>query len=602
MSRRTRSALATACAVFAASGAVCAAASAAPVWSLGEHPPPPAGSDFKVPLGPPGDLKFWAPNRGLLAVEGNQAIPRGLFTWDGRTWRQLSTVCGGPSDTTRIAWAGPSDFWTVTVPSLPRQGAGVSLCHFKDGEVAASYSTPEQSSDPYRRMDAASCRAVNDCWFGGIGSADPTNEREGAFHLRWDGSGLRSVYYPQGRGISDIQAYQDRFYETTFVGPRPEGRTTAPRLRTPEDRPRLIHRLTGGSIFSEPFSAADVADPDPSDGRPAPVDATDLLALDTDGSQLWAAGGGTLSGAAPPQGSATGPDVYPRGPILARLVGSTFTEVPLSRTFAPDERFVDVAAAPGTDDAWVAVQRYDDRRSSNARGTVARIGADGTVKDVVTLPTSGSGRGSIAKIAFTGADEGWAVTSAGWIFHFSDGSWRDRPQDADPAFGELIDFRPNEAAAQFVPDAPPVDDSRLFAAPPLEIEQTVATSTPQATAGKAQRLPALMTKVRSRLRGRTRLVITFSLSRRAKVGVVGRRGKKVVARYRTRTLKPGRHHIVVRLNPRRYPKRLAFQIEELDLPAGTQQGGDDDGSAGAGDTVTTGGGAGDTVTTGGPAQ
>ena len=60
------------------------------------------------------------PNRGLLAVEGNATVPPGLCAYDGAGWHQLSTVCGGPGRTTRIAWAGPREFWTITVPSQPR--------------------------------------------------------------------------------------------------------------------------------------------------------------------------------------------------------------------------------------------------------------------------------------------------------------------------------------------------------------------------------------------------------------------------------------------------------------------------------------------------
>src|SRR5262245_26233261 len=107
------------------------------LWRL-EQPAPPPGAPFKVPLGPPGDLKFWAPNRGLLAVEGNSTIPRGLFWFNGETWQQLSTVCGGPGDTTRIAWSGPTEFWVVSEPSRPRLGSGIALCRFKDGEVVGS--------------------------------------------------------------------------------------------------------------------------------------------------------------------------------------------------------------------------------------------------------------------------------------------------------------------------------------------------------------------------------------------------------------------------------------------------------------------------------
>jgi hypothetical protein len=94
-------------ATLAVAGACAPAARAQATWRL-EQPAPPPGAPFKVPLGAPGDLQFYAPNRGLLGIEGNDTIPRGIYTWDGVEWRQLATVCGGSGDTMRIAFAGPS--------------------------------------------------------------------------------------------------------------------------------------------------------------------------------------------------------------------------------------------------------------------------------------------------------------------------------------------------------------------------------------------------------------------------------------------------------------------------------------------------------------
>src|SRR5689334_11347964 len=171
-------------------------AGADPSWNL-EQPRPP-GLPINVPLGAPGDLKFIAPNRGLLAVEGNGAVPQGLFAYDGTGWHQLSTVCGGSAQTSRIAIAGPDEFWTITSPSQPRNGDGIALCHFKDGNVVGSFSTSPDSPDPYQRMDAAACAGPDDCWFGGFSAQDPTGERRGSFHLHWDGTTLETFYAPQG--------------------------------------------------------------------------------------------------------------------------------------------------------------------------------------------------------------------------------------------------------------------------------------------------------------------------------------------------------------------------------------------------------------------
>ncbi|PZS22795.1 MAG: hypothetical protein DLM61_25285, partial [Pseudonocardiales bacterium] len=276
-------------------------AGAAALWRL-EQPPPPPGAPFKVPLGIPGDLKFWAPNRGLLSVEGNATIARGLYAYNGQSWHPLATVCGGSGDTSRIAFAGPREFWTVSEPSRPRTGSGLALCHFRDGEVVASYSMPDQSADPFRRMNAAACNGPNDCWFGGVGGQDPTGERVGAFHLHWDGTGLTTVYAPQGRGVSDLQFSGGRFWESVFVGRRAEDRADAVDLTEPESpKPRLLHSIVNGAFANDPFVAADPPG--------APADGTELLGLDGDGAgQLWAVGGGAASGSsAPPGGSVARP-------------------------------------------------------------------------------------------------------------------------------------------------------------------------------------------------------------------------------------------------------------------------------------------------------
>lgn len=565
-------------------------ASAAGTWTLSDHPAPPPGAPFKVPLGAPGDLQFFAPNRGLLAVEGNSTIARGLYVYDGAAWRQLATVCGGTADTTRIAWAGPTEFWTISEPSLPRAGGGLALCRFVNGEVVGSFSTAEQSPDPYRRMNAAACNSPSDCVFAGVASSDPTSQRRGTFHLRWDGTTLRSHYEPQDRAASDLESFGGELFATRHVGRRPEGRDgEAPQPELPEDRPHLLHRIAAGTFIREPFNAADLPAPDPSYGAAPPRDATDLLALDSDGSDLWAVGGGTASGACPSPpapGTSGGCEdttglggIYDRQPIAVRREGAGFRELALSQTFERGERFVDVAAVPGSDESWVAVQRFLDRRNPTARAKLARLGPDGTVREVLTLPASGSGRGAAAKIAFTGPNEGWMVTTAGWIFHFTDGTPLAR--DTDTAFAGPITFRPNEAAAQFIPDAPPVDDSRLFEPPPIEDEPPPAATIHT----KVQRLAPLLRAVRTRLKGRRLMIISFRVTRTARIGVTGRRRGRVVARARPRALKPGRRSIRLRLDPRRYPTRLTFQVREA---GATTSPGADDTAAGDGDTVTTG--------------
>lgn len=520
-------------------------ANGAPSWRLAQ-PDPPEGAPFKVALGAPADLQFWAPNRGLLAVEGNSLVPRGLFYWNGVRWRQLATVCGGSAQTMRVAWAGPDEFWTVSAPSRPRVGDGITLCRFKGGKVIASYGTLPQSPDPFRVMNAAACADANTCWFGGASSRDPSGGRWGAFRVRWDGTALTTVYGPQGRGISDLQAFGGTVYESVFVGPGNEQPGQA-ELRDPESLPRLIHKLGSDSVFaSDPFT------PSPSVGVPA--DGTELLALGASASSLWAVGGGAASG---PSAPADG--VVSREPLAVRKAStsSPFVELSLSApagTFGASDRFSDVAPIPGGDDAWVALQDFADRRSVNARGRVALVdGTSGSVS-VSRLPSSGAGRGSVARVACPAADDCWAATYGGWLFRWSEAGAA-LPEDTDAAFASLITFRPNESASQFVPDAPPEDDSLKFAPPPVEVvvEQPPETVT--------KKVAALLRKVRSKLRG-TRLTISFTLARRARVAIIARRGGKVVARTPARSLRPGRRSLTLQLSRSRWPNKLAFSARE----------------------------------------
>jgi hypothetical protein len=539
------------------------ATAADPSWRL-EQPPPPPGAPFTVALGAPGDLKFISPNRGLLAIEGNATVAPGLYAYDGTGWHQLTTVCGGSAQTTRIAIAGPREFWTITAPSKPRNGDGIALCHFKDGNVVASYSTALESPDPYQRMDAGACNAPDDCWFGGFSAQDPTGERRGAFHLHWDGTALETVYAPQGRGVTDIEALDGTFFETVLVGRSPGDRTNEVSrfLFEPEgDRPRLIHRIENGAFGNDPFLPQDTS----------PLDGTELFALGGDGTHLWAVGGGAASGpSAPNEGNVA------REPIAARLQGGAWTQVPPAPSaFAPGERFIDVAPVPGTTTAWVAVEQPLDK---TGLAEVARIsGEDGAV-EITRLPATGAPRGRAARIAFTAPNDGWLVTQEGYVFHYTDGT--PLAQDTDPAFRGPITFRPNEAAEQFIPDTPPADDSELFKPPPVELQQSPP-------AAPTKRLPPLLRRIKTKLSGKT-LVVRFLLTRKARVSLVARRKRRVVARTRPRTLRPGRHVLRLQLDAKRWPQRLKLSAREPGVPVGG-------GSGDNGDTITTGG---DTIATG----
>jgi hypothetical protein len=522
-----------------------ASAHAEASWRL-EQPAPPSGAAFKVPLGTPDDMEFYAPNEGLLSVEGNAVVAPGLLFWNGRDWHQLSTVCGGAGEASRIAWAGPDEFWTITEPSEPRVGAGLGLCHFKDGVVVGSYSTPVQSPDPFRPMDAAACDGPDDCWFAGIGSEDPSGQRVGAFHLHWDGTNLTSSYQPQGRGVSGLAFFDGTFYESTFVGAEPGNATKPVTLAAPEpEHPILIHKLVGETFDDVSFL------PFPYPGVPA--EGTELLSAKSDESDLWLSGGGAASGpAAPKEGAVASP------PVAVHLSGSYFQQAPIETSlFGPEDRFVDISPVPGTQSAWVADQPYSQRQSVTAKAKVALIGASGETH-LDTLPVSGAGRGSAQLIAATGPEEAWMATSAGWLFHYSNGAVL--PEDTDPNWAGTITVRPNESVAQFVPDSPPPDDSQLFAPPPVAIEQAASAETPV-----AEVIPALLKDI-TVSRHELTVTVSFDLTRLADVQLLAKRDGKAIAKTAKERLKAGRHALKLSFSAKRWPTGLSFKTKELTKP------------------------------------
>jgi hypothetical protein len=553
LTRRSRRALPAGLAIAMAVGALVAglsvpgSARAEASWRL-EQPAPPPGAAFKVPLGTPDDMEFYAPNEGLLSVQGNAVVAPGLFFWNGRDWHQLSTVCGGSGEASRIAWAGPDEFWTITEPSEPRSGAGLGLCHFKDGVVVGSYSTAFQSPDPFRPMDAAACDGPDDCWFAGIGSQDPSGQRIGAFHLHWDGTNLTSSYQPQGRGVSALAAFDGTFFESTFVGTQPGDTADPVTLASPEpEGPSLIHELVGGTFDDTSFL------PYPYEGVPA--EGTELLSAKSDGGELWFSGGGAASG--PAAAKAPG-GVVASPPVLVHLVEPFYEQVPIETAlFGEEDRFVNVAPVPGLDAAWVADQPYADRGSSTAKAKVALIGAGGATT-LDTLPTSGAGRGSAQLIAATGPEEAWMATSAGWLFRYSNGAVL--PEDADPNWAGTITVRPDESVAQFVPNAPPPDDSQLFAPPPVAVEQAASAETPT-----AEVIPALLKDIEVSRHGLT-VTVSFDLTRLADVQLLAKRDGKAIAKTARERLKAGKHALKLSFSAKRWPTGLSFKTKELTKP------------------------------------
>lgn len=543
---------------LAASVAVLGGAQAASAASWEPYPlPAPPGGSFSTPVGYVGDISFQAPNRGLMIVGGNNAVSAGLYSWNGENWHQLSTVCGGGINS-RIAWAGPTEFWTITAPSVGsfRNTSGLGLCHFKDGAVVASYSyfnLPEFGNS--LTLNAATCRAADDCLFGGVAGVSPDGSRSGAFHLRWDGTTLTQVWNGQGRGVSGLTTHRGTVLESVFVGPQAGAQGARPGLRIAEPVPALLHGVAGTAFVNDPF----VPTLDPS----IPADGVEMRAIDSDGSTAWAVGGGAGSG------PAAGAGYVQAGPLAARRTSGGWQQLPLSGDLPSNLWFGTVAAVPGTQRAWASLTQFETAdRLGNPAGDAARaeivsIDEDGST----TVETLGDGgaRGTITAIDCPTAGDCWAATARGLLYRRTDRATY--PVDTDPAFQGTIAIRPNEAASQVIPDEPPADDSRLFAPPvelPQEAEEAPVCGTPPRLMTRVKARSAKLTRAQKRAQNPTiKLTISFRLARRAQVGLQARRGGRTVARAKARTLRPGNRKLTVSVRRKSWPKSLKFSLKEL---------------------------------------
>ena len=169
-----------------------AARSVTATFVLGWRSEQPSGPNGPTPLGEVGDISCRQANRCLLITPGNGGMPAGIYAYDGSGWFLYSTVCGGHAG--RIAWAGPTDFWTISDQQSGQgsvaaggeaEGFNRSLCHFVNGAVVASYAEPLGVGGSYLPMNAAACNGPSECWFAG--ERLPGTGNVGAFHLYWNG-------------------------------------------------------------------------------------------------------------------------------------------------------------------------------------------------------------------------------------------------------------------------------------------------------------------------------------------------------------------------------------------------------------------------------
>jgi hypothetical protein len=578
-----------------------------------------------VPVGQVGQISFWANNRGLLITGGTEVVPAGLYAYDGVSWHELSSVCGGQEG--RIAWAGPDEFWTIsdqragqTLAPGAQAGAqlrSLSLCHFLDGQVVGSYAMPLEEPDSYLHMDAAACYEPNDCWFGGErGFGDST----GAFHLHWNGSVVEAVYEPEDHAVTGMALFGGTLYESVQIQ---EQDTFLPSESAAE--PALLHTIARGdrarpcgevlSVFCERLVAAD-GSLLPEYGNGVLPDALQGLDIATDGppieagaTQMWAAANpysqsiahserASLTVLRYSEASGEWAQILPDGkpsplPGGSQLAGSATV------VDGRGERGVEdaIAPEPGGEAVWLSLH---DPGAGGAE--VARLDAAGGLSEPgepVVLPEASEAigyHGEAGAVVCPAAHDCWLATTSelvvpapGWLFHLSDGAPVAR--DTDPFFdGEdsVITYRPPDGGVPVVlPDLPPIDDSLVN----QRSEPAPSVPAPVTTAGAAPRKSAkpLVEHVKSKfLHGRT-LVLSFTLTGRARVRLVGRRKHRVVASTRARTLGPGRHRLELALNPASWPTALQFQARPVGRSGASSQPATSGapGQSGSADTVET---------------
>jgi hypothetical protein len=151
------------------------------------------------------------------------------------------------------------------------------------------------------------------------------------------------------------------------------------------------------------------------------------------------------------------------------------------------------------------------------------------------------------------------ATTQGWLFHLSDGSRL--PRDTDPAFAGPIAYRPpDEGVPQVIPDAPPPDDSGLLETQASGNGSQLEVSTPP---GESTVTVPLLSHLHSRLVRGSTLELTFHLAVKARIGLLAKRRRQVVARAAMRVMTAGNRRLLLRLDPRRWPTKLDLQTHAL---------------------------------------
>jgi hypothetical protein len=609
---------------------VSSAAAEEATWRLEQPspPPPPPGqppAPTTVALGHIGDIEFWEPpgappqaNRGLLITHGNgDAVPPGVWAYDGTGWHEIATVCGATDG--RIAWSGSGEFWTVS-DGRPGQAArqGVeqpplqdnTLCHFTAGRVETSYAHPAFEADSYQAMEGAAClppqppaTSSEDCWFGGQPLPAP---QIGAFHLYWNGKSVEELPYPnEGHAVRDMRQIETAIVESVSMAPSDLTSVEETTARTP-----VLHVTEPGSPFTPLQSEL------PLYGSPAePTEALEYLHLGSAEGVLWGAAGRNAGVSLEPGEEAGQVTVLRRvAGVWTQVIGAQNQLPAILASEAEEKRLLGgpardaavraIAPEPSSEDAWLALGPQlagnGPERETDADGSpvLVHVSAQGQVLGVQVLPTAqerelpSNAGGVVERLVCPALEDCWMATYDGWLYHLAPNGERTLPASELPGFpeGHVITERPHdEGIPQEVLDAPPPDTSGLREESP-DYGGTFAEAKVPAIETKVQ--APLLTDVHSRLVHGSTLELRFHLAVKARVRLLAKRDKKLVASTPMRTFAAGNRKLLLRLNRRTWPTKLDLQTHPLaPLPTTTTKeavGGPEHGSGSISNTVSTG--------------
>ena len=224
-----------------------------------------------------------------------------------------------------------------------------------------------------------------------------------------------------------------------------------------------------------------------------------------------------------------------------------------------------IAGEPGGQSAWVALDTPADPPPPTPPppANVARVSPDGTITHLQRLPLPGEGdasKGAASRLACPAPHECWLTTTQGWLFRLASPA-SSLPLNEDPAFAGPITYRPpDEGLPQVAPDAPPLDTSGLVEEPP---DYGPETGTPTATPPPATITLPLLSDVHTRVRHRTMLELSFKLAVKARVQLLAKRRRQVVAQTAQRTFGAGQQRLLLNLDPRSWPTKLDLKTHAL---------------------------------------